>query len=411
MFRRFCRYAAKVFDLPAWMAALRDGRRFPQFSTQQVWGTVVSLLVTGRASLYAVEADRHCGQRRGTDLPSDDTLGRVFDTLDSEPVRQMLTAINHQMKRNKALPLISNLRFAAVDGHEFFSSRKRCCAGCLQRTLTVDGEEVVEYYHRGVVCHLVGYDMALPLDVEMLEPGEGEVSAACRLLKRVFINYPRFFDAVLGDALYCEAGFFNFCLQHGRGVVAVLKGDDRQLKRDAALRFSQMAPQSWTANKRNVQAWDLDGFTTMTGVDHPIRVLHSHEEWTERSRVAGDWVSQQQTSDWWWATTITVNRLPARQLWKAGHSRWDIENDNFNTLCRSWGLDHCFKHTPRATLNFVLTIFVVHVLLQSFFQRNLKPSRRTRLPLIGLARELFADWVAAGRILPWLEPRLLPDTS
>lgn len=293
----------------------------------------------------------------------------------------------------------------------FFPSRKRHCAECLQRTLTVNGQEVLEYYHRGVVCHLVGYDTALPLDVEMLRPGEGEVAAACRLLERVFASYPRFFDAVLGDALYCEAGFFNFCLAHGKGVVAVLKGDDRQLKRDAGLRFSQMAPQTWTAGNRQVQAWDLDGFRTMTGVDHPIRVLHSHEEWTARSRMAGVWVSEKQTSDWWWATTITANQLPAPQLWKAGHSRWDIENDAFNTLGRSWGLDHCFKHTPQAILNFVLTIFVAHVLLQSFFQRNLKPARRIGLPLIGLARELYAGWVAAGRILPWLEPRCPPDTS
>ena|SRR5579863_5873838 len=293
----------------------------------------------------------------------------------------------------------------------FFPSRKRHCAECLQRKVTVEGKEVIEYYHRGVVCHLVGYDTALPLDVEMLRPGEGEVAAACRLLKRVFANYSRFFDAVLGDALYCEAGFFNFCLQHRKDVVAVLKGDDRQLKRDAELRFSQMAPQTWTANNRQAQAWDLDGFTTMTGVDHPIRVLHSHEEWMERSRVAGVWVSEKQTSDWWWATTVTVNRLPAQQLWKAGHSRWDIENDDFNTLSRSWGLDHCFKHTPRAILNFVLTILVVHVLLQSFYIRNLKPTRRTGLPLIGLARELFAGWVAAGRILPWLESHRSPDTS
>ena len=149
----------------------------------------------------------------------------------------------------------------------------------------------------------------------------------------------------------------------------------------------------------------------MTGVDHPVRVMHSHEEWTERSRVAGVWMSEKQTSDWWWATTITAKRLPAQQLWKAGHARWDIENDDFNTLSRSWGLDHCFKHTPRAILNFVLTIFVANVLLQSFFQRNLKPARRLESTLIGPARELYAGWVIAGRILPWLEPRRSPDTS
>ena len=293
----------------------------------------------------------------------------------------------------------------------FFPSRKRHCADCLQRTVTVNEEQVTEYYHRGVLCHLVGYDLALPLDVEMLQPGEGEVAAACRVLERVFRNYPRFFDAVLGDALYCEAPFFNFCREHGKHVVAVLKGDDRQLKRDAQLRFSQLPPETWTANGRQIEAWNLDGFKTMTGVEHPIRVLHSHEQWTERSRVTGEWVSKTLTSDWWWASTIPTRQLPSQQLWKAGHSRWDIENDAFNTLSRFWALDHCFKHSPRAILNFVLTIFVAYVLLQTFYQRNLKPAGRIGMTLIALAIQMYAAWVNAGRILPWQETHQPLDTS
>jgi hypothetical protein len=295
----------------------------------------------------------------------------------------------------------------------FFPSKKRHCPGCLERQLTIDDEQVTQYYHRGVVCHLVGCDLAVPLDVEMLQPGEGEVAAACRLLERVFANYPRLFDVVLGDALYCEAPFFNFCLDHGKDVVAVLKDDDRLIKRDADLRFSQLAPQhSWTEGKRDIEAWDLDGFTTMTDVTGPVRVLHTHETWTARQLVAGVVQKQPQVSDWWWAATITAQRLPTQQLCRAGHSRWDIENDNFNVLAKSWALDHCFKHSPKAILNFILLIFIVHVLLQSFYKRNLKPSRRVRLTFIALARDLYAAWVAGGRILPWQnECRGTPDTS
>lgn len=414
MMRRFWRYATKVFHLLKLIAGLRDSRVHPLYSVQHVWQTVALLLATGRGSLHAIEADRHArqpsGVKRGTGPPCDDTLGRVFDALDPEPLRQVLANIQHRLKRNKALPLVWNLRFAAVDGHEFFSSRKRHCKDCQQRTVKVGEEEVTEYYHQGVVCHLVGYDLALPLDVELLRPGEGEVAAARRLLERVFTNYPRFFDAVLGDALYCEAPFFNFCSKHGKHVVAVLKGDDRELKRDAQLRFSEFAPVTFTAQQRQIQAWDRDGFTTMTGVDAKIRVLHSHEEWTSRSRVSGKWESKAESSDWWWATTIPIRQLPMPQLWKVGHSRWDIENDAFNCLRKSWGLNHCFWHTPRAILNFLLTIFVVYVLLQTFYQRNLKPAFRVGMTLIAMARELFAAWVNTGRILPWLEP-VPPDTS
>ena len=414
MFRRFWQYATKVFHLPKLIAGMRDSRIHPLYSTQHVWQTVALLLATDRGSLHAIEADRHCrqprGVKRGTGPPCDDTLGRTFDVLDPEPLRQMLADIEHRLKRNKVLPLVWNLRFAAVDGHEFFSSRKRHCKDCQERTIKVDGEEVTEYYHQGVVCHLVGYNLALPLDVELLRPGEGEVSAACRLLERVFANYPRFFDAVLGDSLYCEAPFFNFCLQHGKHALAVLKGDERLLKRDAQLQFSQLTPVTFTAKGRQIQAWDLDGFTTMTGVDRKVRVLYSHEDWTTRSRVSGKWELTPESSDWWWATTISVSQLPMQHLWKAGHSRWDIENDAFNTLCKSRALNHCFWHSSRAILNFVLTIFVVYVLVQAFYQRNLKPAFRVGMTLIAFAKQLYAAWVNSGRILPWLKP-LPPDTS
>ena len=414
MFRRFWQYVGKVFHLPKLIAGLQDSRVHPLYSAQHVWQTVALLLATGRGSLHAIEADRHGRQPRGTKPgtgpPCDDTLGRVFEVLDPAPLRQMLASILQRLKRNKTLPLVWNLRFAAVDGHEFFSSRKRHCPDCQQRTIKVGEEEVTEYYHQGVVCHLVGYDLALPLDVELLRPGEGEVAAACRLLERVFANYPRFFDAVLGDALYCEAPFFNFCLKHGKHAMAVLKGDDRELKRDAQLRFSQLSPVTFIANQRQIQAWDLDGFTTMTGVDGKVRVLHSHEEWTTRSRVSGKWESEAESSDWWWATTIPISQLPVQQLWKVGHSRWDIENDAFNYLRKFGALNHCFRHAPRAILNFVLTIFVVYVLLQTFYQRNLKPAFRVGMTLIALVRELLAAWISTGRILPWLEP-VPPDTS
>ena len=60
---------------------------------------------------------------------------------------------------------------------------------------------MVEYFHRGVVFYLVGLRGAIPLDVEMLRPAEGELSAAHRLLPRVVKTYGRLFGVVLGDAL------------------------------------------------------------------------------------------------------------------------------------------------------------------------------------------------------------------
>jgi hypothetical protein len=261
----------------------------------------------------------------------------------------------------------------------------------------------MEYYHRGVVCHLIGFDMAVPLDVELIRPGEGEVIAAKRLLERVFGNYGRFFDAVTGDALYLEAPFFNFCIEHGKHVMSVIKGDDRALLQDAQGLFAGMKPGLWNEPRRLIQFWDAEGFTSAEGVKVPLRVLRSEESTTKRRRIAKEWIETVENHHWWWATTIPISQLPTRRLWEIGHRRWDIENDLFNTLSTHWAMDHCFKHEPTAIVNFVLTLFIAFVLLQSFYLRNLRPQRRIHFTLIGLSNELHLSVVSLTAPSPWLD--------
>jgi len=262
--------------------------------------------------------------------------------------------------------------------------------------LTIGDREVVEYYHRGVVCHLIGQPLAIPLDVELQRPGEGEVPAAKRLLERVFLDYSRYFDAVAGDSLYFEAPFINFCLEHHKHVVVVVKGDHRLLLQDAQGLFSQRAADGqWTEGRRTVQYWDDEGFTSCEGVAEPLRVLHTLETEHCRERIAGHWKHSDKTCSWYWATTFPQRQLSTRELWQAGHWRWHIENGCFNSASTHWGLDHVFKHHPTAIVNFVLTLFLAFVLLQCFWQRNLKPPLRDRFTLIGLAAELFAALASA----------------
>ncbi len=66
-----------------------------------------------------------------------------------------------------------------------------------------------------------------------------------------------------------------------------------------------------------------------------------------------------------------------------------------------WGLDHCFKHDPAAIVNFVLTLLLVYVLLECFWQRNVKAPLRKKIgTLLGLAEELLRGLGAKVRA-PW----------
>ena len=153
----------------------------------------------------------------------------------------------------------------------------------------VKGKEVVEYYHRGVAFYLAGFRTAVPLDVEMLRPGEGELTAAQRLLPRVVQSYDRLFDVVLGDALYFNAPFFNLCLGLGKEVITVLKDEGRVLFQDAQGVFSLTAPQTWEESNQRIQAWDAEGFTSADGIQVPLRVLRTEEVLTCRHRRGQDY--------------------------------------------------------------------------------------------------------------------------
>ena len=402
---RFCAYVEKLFGLGSQLGKLTDNRTDPQIPTAAVFASVFTLFATRRGSLNGLEQDLRIPARLrgivGARVPSVDSIGRIYELMASPPLRQILCDIAHQLKRNKALRSREGWYVAAVDGHEFFSSRKRCCPQCQRRTLTVDGKPVTEYFHQGVVCHLIGQDLALVLDVELLRPGEGEETAAKRLLERVFTHYPRFFDVVSADALYFDAPFINFCLDHHKHVIVTAKGENRLLVQDAEGLFAHQQPGQWIDDhgKRTVQFWDEEGFTSCEGVKRSLRFLRTQETVRKRERIARQWHETEQTTTWSWATTLPKTQLSTRGLWRCGHARWDIENDCFNTLATHWGLDHCFKHAATAIVNFLLTSFIVYALLQSFWQRNLKPALRRGLTLIGLAREL--DRGVVGCRAPW----------
>ena len=394
MMSRFCRYVEKCFHFRDWLPLLGDSRKKPQIPTACVFASVFALFASNRTSLNSLQKDLiHFPTRLrglvGPRPPSIDTIGRVYSLLRSDGLRRVLALVHHRLKRNKALAEGDELKFAARDGHEFFKSRKRCCAQCQQRTLTIQGEEVLEYDHQGVVCHLIEHRLAVPLDVELLRPGEGEETAAKRLLERVVANYPRYFDVVCGDALYFDAPFINFCLERGKHALVVVKGDQRLLLQDARGLFSQQQPGVWRDRRGTVLYHDAEGFTTAEGVKQPLRVVHTEETVSRRERVAGEWVENEETSEWYGATTLSKRQAATRRVWYAGHGRWDVENDCFNTLSMHRGLDHCFKHSATAIVNFVLTLFLAYVLLQCFWERNLKEPMRAAIgTLLGLAEEV-----------------------
>jgi len=281
------------------------------------------------------------------------------------------------------------MRLASTAMNFFPTKRRNWPCFCQRRHKTVNGEQA-EYYYRMVGCNLLNTRIDLPLDIEPILAGENEVAAAKRMVQRLCDNYTRFFDVIVADALYMEGPFINFCVAKGKDVIVVLKNNYSSLIEDAKGLFSQMEPETWQVNGRTIQLWDADGFETDT-VDVPLRVLHAVETYSEKVEEDGRTVEREVVKHWWWATTIPGRRLRTKHLWQFGHSRWQIENNIFNSLSQHWSLNHCYKHEPVAIVNFILMLFIAFTLVQCFYKRNLKPPIRKMInSLIALANQLYA---------------------
>jgi hypothetical protein len=248
-------------------------------------GSALVMALAQMGSLNALEQTRDNSFWRrwlAAPLPSADTVGTVFSSIDYNGLRGMLRHLYSQLKRNKVLqpPFCDNVFALVLDGHESSASYLRCCEKCLTREKKTLKGTKIQYYHRHVMAILLCKDFPLLLDLELQMPDEDEVAPATRLLERMFLHYPRAFEIVVADGLYAQAPFFKTVIAHGKHVIAALKDDRRDLLQDAMGIFSQEQPVVFQQHGVTRQCWDIEGFTSWTSFGQKVRVVRSVETTT-----------------------------------------------------------------------------------------------------------------------------------
>lgn len=393
MLKRLLTYGQKQYGLLTLLKGLVDTRKLPRIPTPLISQSLFMMFLARLGSLNALEqtvASRAWRQRLGGKPPSADTLGRVAGLLDSADLRAIHGKFYAQLKRNKALSAPSHGLIALlIDGHETTSSYRRCCPGCLQRTIRTTHGNRTQYYHRYVFASLVGEGFHLFLDSEPLAAGEDEVAAATRLTARVHQRYPRAYDVVVADSLYARADFFRSILALGKEVLTVLKQEARDLMADARGLFATMKPIRSESGSRTFECWDAAGFTSWSSLNSPVRVVKSLE--TERVRRQLDGKLEEKTSEWVWVTTLSRPHASTATVVQLGHSRWRIENEGFNEIANHWKMDHVYRHEPAAMLALSLLGMLAYNLLHVFYRRGLKPAWRAHRTLQHLAALITAQ--------------------
>jgi hypothetical protein len=344
----------------------------------------------------------------GARKPSADTIGRVFASLSAEETRQILSAVLHDAWRSKAIhPRPGEpYRVVAVDGHEIGASRARCCPQCLVREIKKATGTEIEYYHRVVVAQWIGVTPPAILDLERIGPGEGEVTAARRLLERILRQHSRLIDVISADALYLEAPFVKQVLDAGKHVVIVMKQERRELFQDAEKLRSLVAPQVFVDGSKTTRLWDIPELSSFTTLGRTVRVVWAEEQTRKRKIVGGKPTDVVEEKTWVWVTDLPSATVLPTKIQRWGHDRWDIENRGFNELVNLWHMDHYFIHDTNAIETLLLTLAIAFVTTYLFYERNLKASARRHLTRLALAARMADDLTLLAGTDAWalLEP-------
>jgi len=360
----FTRYLNKVFQFRDQARQLHDARQDPEISPLSVFLAVFHSFVFRLSSFQQLEAElAGAALQRWIEAPRafrDDVLRYSLCGFDVDALQHLLVQVNRQLKRNKAFDpgRVQGRIVAALDGIEVLSSYSRRCESCLQRRVWAKDEhgqsvERIQYYHRAVGCQIVSSPVKALLAIEWLQPGEGEDTAALRLLAKLPALYgSSFFDILLLDSLYAQAPVLQLAARCGWDLVVTLKQEARDVYQSATRLFESRPPdvefsEPHDGGTLEAQIWDTEGLPFSQEFPQSVRVVESRERLTQSHYRQGERTSETTTHRWLWITTLATCTFPVEQVWRCGHARWKNENNGWNDLTQNWALKHGFLHACR----------------------------------------------------------------
>jgi len=394
-------YITKVFRFTANLGLLSDKRVFPRKSISDIFSACFYGSVFRTKSIVSIseESREGCLTHRVGSI-SHDTIQYGLDHLEVASVQEFWNSLNRRAKRNGMFREgeFGDHMVGVLDCIEVYSSYKSQCTRCQKRHVTKSEnkvkKKVSQYYHRVVVLTLVGYDFPVPIGMEVMKRGEGEISCALRLLKRLVDQLgKRFLDIIIGDAAYCTPRFFNQCEKMGLVPGAVLKKNQLDLLQTAMAEKKQSQPiEKRKGNKERLKLWDLPNVIWDTA-DRDVRVIYAEREvWgkaDETSDQTGSkeaWVDKKRV----FAFSKEMDHLPAQLLYKIGIHRWDIDADLFMNMTQHWHLKHKTLHFENAYENILSIRLIAYMLFMFFFHRHINSRRKNKIKsYLQMARRIY----------------------
>ena len=397
--KQLLQYINKVYRFNQFLGALFDGRVHPSIPIDMVIAIIFLGIVTGKGSFNQMEEKMRQGYfnkalKQKVKKGSAETFGNVLQVSDVAQYQDYCAEIVTKARYNKALKggTIDGFNVVALDGTELTrtQSQQRHCTCCRTTIRTAeDGSQVIQRHENFVGASYVGKPPNLILGLERMAPGEGETTAALRLLDQIKSRHYYYADVVTLDSLYAKTPVINKLIdQNVFGVIRV-KQKNYHIIKDAEGLFSGREPDlvkkrasiksHWyeedNSGKKycyDLKIWDEEGFTTWEEAKKPLRVLK-----IEESRVDQQGRALSEPLITHIITTAGKEEVTAETIWRILHRRWDVENKTFHDLKKYWSFGHDYHHGDHAFLVMRwLIVIAVNLFLLFLFRHLVEYAKR-----------------------------------
>ena len=350
-------------------------------------------------------AERLFGLRQ---LPSDNQIRNLLDPVSPGHLGSVYRHVFQELERQAVLTRYRSFGqqlLVAMDGTEYFSSKKIHCPNCSQRVLN---NGALHYFHSVLTPVIVqpGNPQVLPLEPEFIVPQDGhakqdcEIQAAKRWLEQHADFYAQRGVTVLGDDLFSRQPFCQALTDHRLHFILVCKPESHAHLYTTVdfLAFKQLlgtkVVRHWTGRDAEISTYRYTTQLPLTA--DPQAMLVNWCEWSITSEKTGEQLYINA-----FVTDFNLTDTTVEAIARDGRARWKIENENNNVLkTKGYHLEHNFGHGQQFLASLLLSLNLLAFLFHTVFDLVDAQYRAIRHAL-GTRRTFFQDLETLLRYVPF----------
>ena len=338
-------------------------------------------------------------------IPTDNHIRKMLDGVEQAHFEQSFFAFLDGLGDNATVlkNVLDGHTLIALDGSEYFCSRKVSCPACSTRKRSDGGQE---YFHTflGAVIVAPGKQDVFSLPPEFIRPQDGDKKQDCELkaVKRWFDRMgpvcKKYNPVYLGDDLYAKHEICKTILDHDCSFIFTCKDSSHktlaEFRKNLAL-SSHIETHGVGSQKREYRYTWICDLPIRDGVD-ALSV-----NWFDISIVNPKGKTTYHSS---FITNLSPSKQNIAELASCARARWKIENETFNVLKNNgYHLEHNFGHgqetLPSVLVTLNLLAFSLHNIcsaVEKLWQRAREacgPRNRLFIHLWSITRyHVFQSW-------------------